>query len=71
MKKCNAIGLLLVPYWQSSYFWPVITSEEYLQFEVNKWYFNGKNIFQSGCDVSSYFGPEFNAGVCVIHYEFS
>ena len=71
MKKCKAIGLLLVPYWQSSYFWPVITSEEYLQFEVNKWYFNGKNIFQSGCDVSSYFGPEFNAGVCVIHYEFS
>ena len=66
----KGIGLLVVPEWKSADFYPCL-----LQLRKHKknemWNFKGTNVFETGIDTSSYFGPEFNCAVNLWKIDFS
>ena len=71
LQMSRGVGLLLAPEWKSADFYPYLTGIEIRQSVMNKYRFNGKNIFKTGSDKSSFFGPDFNCAVNVWHLDFS
>ena len=67
---CKARGLLLTPDWKAAHFYPFLMSSEIKKYTTQVLRFHGRNVFISGSDKSSYFGPEFNCGVKIWHLDF-
>ena len=67
LQQCKGVGLLLTPEWKSAHFFPFLISSEIKRYTVKTLRFHGKNVFISGSDKTSYFGPNFNCGVVVWH----
>ena len=70
LQQCKGVGLLLTPEWKSAHFFPFLISSEIKRYTVKTLRFHGKNVFISGSDKTSYFGPNFNCGVVVWHLNF-
>jgi hypothetical protein len=62
MQNCSAEGLLLVPQWRNSYFYPLLMDIKKSAL-LRKIVFDGSNIFERGIDNTSYFGPDFKGHV--------
>jgi hypothetical protein len=62
MQNCAAEGLLLVPQWRNSYFYPLLMDVN-KSVLIRKIIFDGGNIFEKGIDNTSYFGPDFKGHV--------
>jgi hypothetical protein len=71
LEKSAGKGLLLVPQWKSSAFYPFL--KEYLSSPAlkNRWILSGKNVFRKGMDNSSCFGPDFSANVELWMFDFN
>ena len=63
LKKSGCLGLVLVPQWKASYFYPLL--RECMETGIAKKVrvFKGEGIFILGSDPTSYFGPEFCGNV--------
>ena len=70
LKLSRGTGLLVTPEWKSSHFFPYLISPEIKKFTVKNVRFSGLNVFKSGSDKSSFFGPDFNSGVIIWHLDF-
>ena len=68
--RYRAHGTLIVPYWLSASFWPLISNGrgQFLWFIVNVKLFNTKGIFQSG-SVQSMFNKNFNGSVLALKFD--
>jgi hypothetical protein len=65
MKIVQTAALVLIPQWKTSYFYPVFTDLELTGIAKNKKVYHGRDMFQLGQDVRSYFGPNYNGNVKV------
>ena len=70
LRMCKGVGLLLAPERKSSHFYTVLKSFVGSKYLKNKLIYSGKNVFISGADKSSHFGPNFNCKIAVWHFEF-
>jgi hypothetical protein len=68
LKECKAKGLLLVPQWKFSYFYPMLAAVK--KFTEKRAVFSGKDIFVEGADAGSFFGPRYNGNVEVIYLNY-
>ena len=71
LKTCAGVGLLITPLWKNDPFFPHLHSQTIQPGLVNRWVVAGQNAFVQGSDKSSHFGPNFNAGVVVWHFDFN
>ena len=56
-KICRAKGVLVVPFWSSSAFWPLLCGE-YNRYISDFMVVKGKNVLQKGRNENSIFGSE-------------
>ena len=63
LKESSGIGLLLVPEWKTSDYYPVLMTLENKYKKCLR--FSGKNIFNIGSDPTSYFSTDFSSAVNV------
>jgi len=62
LQKCKGEGLLLVPFWKSAAFYPLLTDLP-KSIVKGKWSLHGGGIFKRGADAASCFGPDFTGMV--------
>jgi len=70
LQNCNATGLLLVPQWKNSHFYPVLRRLAVRPYVQRKIVYNGNGGFVHGADRNSHFGPNFTGNVEVYHFKF-
>ena len=70
MQLTKAEGLLLIPQWKTSYFYPVLNNLRNTRVVQKIACYSGKNVFISGTDIHSYFGPNYSGNVEVWHLNF-
>ena len=69
--RCRARGVLVVPLWQSAYFWPLL-SEVYTQYVVDTLTVKGKTVLSWGHNTNSLLGsPQFESNVLSIFLDCS
>ena len=71
LKKSNGVGLILTPEWRATDFYPLFESDVLRPYLKKFMRFSGPNMFKSGSDKSSFFGPRFNAAINVWMYDFT
>ena len=70
LQLTGAEGLLLVPQWKTSYFYPILSDFTKTEFFKRKLVYGGKTVFETGTDTKSYFGPNYNGNVEIWHLSF-
>ena len=71
MFEQNAVGFLVVPFWPSSSFWPLI-SRVYANFIVDYRVFSGDGSLEHGRNLNALLGSErFNGSVMPVRLIFS
>ena len=69
--RCRAKGVLVVPLWQSAFFWPLL-SEVYFQFIVDTLTVKGRSVLCWGHNKNSLLGsPQFESNVLSILFDCS
>ena len=71
LKACKGEGILVTPEWKCAPFYPFMLSFDRISGLKRQLNFSRKNIFTSGSDKSSHFGPLFNARINVWHLNFA
>jgi RNase H-like domain found in reverse transcriptase len=71
-RLCKAHILLLIPQWKNSYFYPVLSQLKNTGACKQVMVFDGKNMFKSGSDRSTYFSEKFagNVEVCEFNFDY-
>ena len=71
LKDCKGIGLIVTPEWKGSSFYAYYSSHtSHINF-VKKLRYSGENVFNSGADKNSFFGPDFNCAVNLWLFDYS
>ena len=69
--SCRALATLVVPFWPSSYYWPII-SRKFSRFIVGYTVFNGKSSLSHGRNVHSLLGSDrFFGSLLALRLDFS
>jgi len=71
LKNLQASGLILLPQWKNTTFYPAFRATVGTRFCLRKIVYNGQGCFLHGADPLSYFGPEFRGNVEVYYLNFS
>jgi len=71
LQNCNSTGLLLVPQWKHSAYYPELLCQLTNGCVIKRAVYRGKNVFASGIDKTSYFGPDYKGNVEVWHLNFT
>ena len=68
---CEATATIVVPFWPSSQFWPLLTGK-YVRFITGYRFFNGRNALKLGQNTNSLLGSErFFGDILAIRLEFN
>jgi len=70
LRACKGRGLLLIPQWKTSYFYPLLRQCFALSAVRKKTVYEGKNCLVRGSDPTSCFGPEFMGNLEVWYLDF-
>ena len=71
MNQCKALGLVLIPQWKTSHFYPVLMTLKKKKCFVANYVYSLQGIFIQGADAGSYFGPAYRSNVELWHFDFS
>ena len=70
LKMSQAAGLILVPQWKNSYFYPMLLNEKTTCYCKGVLVFGGPGMLIQGTDSSSYFGPHFKGNLEVWYLDY-